>query len=74
MLEFCRFCGFLGGFSALELQTEMMVPNFLPFSYWKSMKFMGNLKIHVLSTMQSGQFCSVPQTHWVYLNKCVIRF
>ena len=33
MLEFHGFCGFLGGFSALELQTEMMVPIFMPFCY-----------------------------------------
>ena len=48
--------------------------NFVPFCYWKSAKFAGNLKIHVLSTMQNGQFCSVPQAHWVHLNKCFIGF
>ena len=74
MLEFCGFHGFLGGFSALESQTEMMVPNFMPFCYWKSSKFVENLKIHVLSSMQNGQFCSVPQAHWVCLNKCIIGF
>ena len=65
MLEFHGFHGFLGGFSALESQTEMMVPNFVPFYYWKSLKFVGCLKIHVSSTMQNGQFCSVPQAHLV---------
>ena len=74
MVEFHGFHGFLSGFSALELQTEMMVQNFVPFCYWKSSKFAGNLKIHVISTMQNGQFCSVPQAHWVHLNKCIIGF
>ena len=33
-----------GGFFALELQTEMMVQNFVPFCYWKSSKFAENLE------------------------------
>ena len=56
MLEFHGFCGFFSVFSALGSRTEMMVLNFLPFSYWKSTKFVGNLKIHVLSTMQVDNF------------------
>ena len=56
MLEFCGCRGFLSGFSALESLTEMMVQNFVPFCYWKSAKFAGSLKIHVLSTMQVDNF------------------
>ena len=48
MLQFPSFCGFFSGFSALESRTEMMVQNFVPFCYWKSAKFVGNLQIHVL--------------------------
>ena len=74
MLGFHGFHQFLGGFFALESWTEMMVPGFMPFSYWKSVKFTGNLKIHVLSTMQYGQFCSAPQAHCVCLNKFELGF
>ena len=51
----------------------MIMQNFMPFCCGKSMEFTGILKIHVLSTMQGGQFVVSTGTlgaskqvhHWV---------
>ena len=64
----------LGGLSALESQTEMMVQNFVSFFYWKNSKFMGKIGKYMFSMqLMIQQFCSVPQAHWVHLNKCIFR-
>ena len=52
MLEFHAFCGF-----CLELQTEKMVQNFVPFFYWKSLKFMEEVrKVHLFKCKTMDNF------------------
>ena len=49
----------------------MMVPNFMPCSYWKSSKFAEKMEKYMYLMQTNGQFCSAPQVHWVNSNKCI---